>query len=206
MGNPSLAIFVICALALSGCDRPAPPLPPTPEATPAPVEVKTTPSLDEQEAMASLATEGAQTLGGLSAQSDVHHGATWLKGNVPPKGSTAYLLLGKLGEGGASTLRFVVRYEGKQPANFGGCTVIVDGTDIASFSPAPNRVDQPSDGSVCQLADIHFDDVRPAVLAMINAQSAVIRTADGKEIGLGRAELDEMRRVLAAYLHLQAQP
>lgn len=56
---------------------------------------------------------------------------------------------------------------------------------------------------MCQLADIHFDDVRPAVLAMINGQSAVIRTADGKEIRLGRAELDEMRRVLSAYLHLQ---
>ena len=55
-----------------------------------------------------------------------------------------------------------------------------------------------------QLADIHFDDIRPAVLAMINGQSAVIRTADGKEIRLGRAELDEMRRVLSAYLHLQS--
>ncbi|MFM8683830.1 MAG: hypothetical protein ACKOEG_08650 [Chthoniobacterales bacterium] len=156
--------------------------------------------------MATLATEGAQTLGGLSAQPDVHHGATWLKGNVPDDRSTAYLLLGKLGEGGASTLRFVVRYEGKQPANLSSCTVIVDGADVASFSPAPNRVDQPSDGSVRQLADIHFDDVRSAVLAMINGQSAVIRTADGKEIRLGRAELEEMRRVLSAYLHLQSQP
>ncbi|MFM8718436.1 MAG: hypothetical protein ACKOFH_02725 [Chthoniobacterales bacterium] len=156
--------------------------------------------------MATLATEGAQTLGGLSAQPDVHHGATWLKGNVPDDRSTAYLLLGKLGEGGASTLRFVVRYEGKQPANLGSCTVIVDGADVASFSPAPNRVDQPSDGSVRQLADIHFDDVRSTVLAMINGRSAVIRTADSKEIRLGRAELEEMRRVLSAYLHLQAQP
>ena len=206
MRRAVLAILGVYVLALSACHRPAPALPPAPEQTPAPVEVKAPPSAEEQEVMAALAMEGAQALGGLSAQSDVHHGATWLNGNVPPKGSTAYLLLGKLGEGGASTLRFVVRYEGKQPANFGGCTVIVDGTDIASFSPAPNRVDQPSDGSVCQLADIHFDDVRPAVLAMINAQSAVIRTADGKEIGLGRAELDEMRRVLSAYLHLQGQP
>ena len=206
MGRPGLAIIAVFCLAVAACHRPAPPLPPAPEPTPVPAEVIAPPSADQQEVMASLAMEGAQALGGLSAQSDVHHGATWFEGNVPTGRSTAYLLLGKLGEGGASTLRFVVRYEGKQPANFGGCTVIVDGTDIASFSPAPNRVDQPSDGSVCQLADIHFDDVRPAVLAMINAQSALIRTADGKEIGLGRAELDEMRRVLAAYLHLQAQP
>jgi hypothetical protein len=153
--------------------------------------------------MAALATEGAQSLGGLNAQSDVHHGATWLKGTVAEDRSTAYLLLGKLGEGGASTLRFVVRYEGKQPANLGNCTVIVDGAEVGSFAPAPNRVDQPSDGSVRQLADIHFDDVRPAVLAMINGQSAVIRTADGKEIRLGRTELEEMRRVLSAYLHLE---
>jgi hypothetical protein len=206
VGNPSLAIFVTCAFALSGCDRPAPASPPAPELTPAPVEVKAPPSAEEQEVMAALAMEGAQALGGLSAQSDVHHGATWLKGNVPPEGSTAYLYLGRLGETGASTLRFVVRYEGKQAANLGRCTVIVDGVDVGSFLPAPNRVDQPSDGSVRQLADIHFDDARPAVLAMINGQSAIIRTADGKEIRLDRVELDEMRRVLSAYLHLQAQP
>lgn len=156
--------------------------------------------------MAALAEQGAQVLPSLSAQSDLHHGATWFQGALPSAGSTAYLYLGKLGESGASTLRFVLRYEGKQPANLSNCTVIVDGAEVASFSPAPNRVDQPTDGSVRQLADIHFDEVRPAVLAMINGQSAVIRTADGKEIRLGRAELEEMRRVLSAYLHLQAQP
>lgn len=205
MQRAFLAALVTSGLVLSACDRPAAP-PPTspPEPTPAPVEVKVPPSAEEKEAMAALANEGSQALGGLSAQSDVHHGATWLKGNVAEDRSTAYLLLGKLGEGGASTLRFVVRYEGKQSANLGSCTVIVDGVDVGSFSPAPNRVDQPGDG-VRQLADIHFDDVRPIVLAMINAQSAVIRTADGQEIRLGRAELDEMRRVLSAYLHLQSQ-
>jgi len=200
-----LAILGVYALALSACHRPAPALPPAPEPTPAPVEVKAPPSAEEKELMAALAIEGSQALGGLSAQSDVHHGSTWLKGNVPDARSTAYLLLGKLGEGGASTLRFVVRYEGKQPANLGSCTVIVDGVNVGSFSPAPNRVDQPADG-LRQLADIHFDDVRPIALAMINGQSVVIRTADAKEIRLGRAELDEMRRVLSAYLHLQAQP
>jgi hypothetical protein len=56
-----------------------------------------------------------------------------------------------------------------------------------------------------QLADIHFDDVRPLVLAMINGQAAVIRTTDSAEIRLGRPELDDMRRVLSAYLHLQGQ-
>lgn len=156
--------------------------------------------------MAALATEGAQSLGGLNAQSDVHHGATWLKGNVAEDRSTAYLLLGKLGEGGASTLRFVVRYQGRSPADLTRCTVFADGAEAGSFSPSPNRADQPGDGSVVQLADIHFDDVRSAVLAMVNSQTAAIRTADGKEIRLRRMELEEMRRVLSAYLHLQSQP
>ena len=206
MRRAGLAILGVYAMALSACHRPAPALPPAPEPTPAPLEVKVPPSAEEQEVMAALANQGAQAMGGLSAQSDVHHGATWFKGNIPAERSTSYLLLGKLGEGGASTLRFVVRYEGKEPANLGSCTVIVDGADVGSFSPAPNRTDQPEDGSVRQLSDIHFDDVRPIILAMINGQSAVIRTADGKEIRLGRAELDEMRSVLSAYLHLQAQP
>ena len=152
--------------------------------------------------MAALAEQGAQAFLSLTAQSDLHHGATWFQGAVPSEGSTAYLYLGKLGEGGSSTLRFVVRYEGKQPTNLGNCTVLIDGAEIGSFAPAPNRVDQPADG-VRQLADIHFDDVRATVLAMINGQSAVIRAADGKEIRLDRAALDEMRRVLSAYLHLQ---
>jgi hypothetical protein len=38
---------------------------------------------------------------------------------------------------------------------------------------------------------------------MINGPSAVIRTTDGAEIRLDRSELDEMRPVLSAYLHLQ---
>jgi hypothetical protein len=159
--------------------------------------------MDEQAAMAALAEQGAQALSALSRQADIHHGATWFQGTVPAEGSTAYLYLGKLGEGGSSTLRFVVRYEGQQPANLANCTVMIDGTEVGSFSPAPNRADQPADGSVRQLADIHFDDVRPMVLAMINGPSVVIRTADGKDIRLDRAALDEMRRVLSAYLHLQ---
>ena len=205
MHRARLGICLLFVLPV-GCDRPKPPAalptgqPPLAVSTPLPP-----PSLsaDEQAAMAALAEQGAQALSTLSPQADIHHGATWFQGTVPAEGSTVYLYLGKLGEGGSSTLRFVVRYEGKQPANLGNCTMIVDGGEVGAFSPVPNRVDQPSDGSVRQLADIHFDDVRPAVLAMINGQSAVIRTADGKEIRLGRAELDEMRRVLSAYLHLQ---
>lgn len=162
----------------------------------------TPPSLDEQQMLTALAQQGAQALSTLSPQADIHHGATWFRGAVPSEGSTAYLYLGKLGEGGSSTLRFVVRYQGKQTADLSNCAVIVDGTEVGSFSPALNRVDQPDDG-VRQLADIHFDDVRPIVLAMINGQSAVIRTDDGKEIRLDLAELDEMRRVLSAYLHMQ---
>jgi len=160
------------------------------------------PTHDEQEAMSDLASHGASALSGLAHQSDVSHGATWLKGNVAASGSTAYLYLGKLGEG-ASTLRFVVRYEGPRPAQLGNCTVIVDGAEAGTFSPAPNKFENLPGGNVMQLADIHFDDVRPLVLAMINGPSAIIRTADGAEIRLGRPELDEMRRVLSAYLHLQ---
>ena len=199
-----------CAIALTlhmtSCGRQHPVPPENPPAT----EVNQAkppppPSMDELKAMTALAAQGAQALPTLSAQPDLHHGATWYQGQVPADGSTAYLYLGKLGETGASTLRFVIRHEGKQRADLTNCTVIVDGTEVGSFSPALNRVDQPADG-VRQLADIHFDDVQSVVLTMIDGQSAVIRTADGKEIRLGRAELDEMRRVLSAYLHLQAQP
>ncbi len=152
--------------------------------------------------MATLANEGAQALSGLATQSDVARGATWFKGNVAAAGSTAYLYLGKLGEG-ASTLRFVIRYQSPRAANLGNCTVMVDGAEAGSFALIPNKFENLPGGNVMQLADIHFDDVRPIVLAMINGQSAVIRTADGAEIRLGRAELDDMRRVLSAYLHLQ---
>ena len=159
--------------------------------------------MNEQETMSELAAQGAQAFSGLSPQSDIHHGATWFQGAVPADGSTAYLYLGKLGEAGASTLRFVIRCEGAKPADLSRCTVMVDGVEVGSFSPAPNRADQPSDGSARQLADIHFDDVRPIILAMIEGRSATIRTNDGAEIRLGRAELAEMRKVLAAYLHLK---
>jgi hypothetical protein len=159
--------------------------------------------MNEQETMSDLAAQGARAFSGLSPQSDIHHGATWFQGAVPADGSTAYLYLGKLGEAGASTLRFVIRCEGAKPADLSRCTVMVDGVEVGSFSPAPNRADQPSDGSARQLADIHFDDVRPIILAMIEGRSATIRTNDGAEIRLGRAELAEMRKVLAAYLHLK---
>jgi len=160
--------------------------------------------MDEQEIMSALAAEGAHVLPGLETQTDTTHGATWFKGNVPAQGSTAYLYLGRLGERGTSTLRFVVRYQGAQPADLSNCSVLVDGAASGGFSPAPNRADQPGDGTVVQIADVHFDEVHATVLSMIAGQAAVIRTADGKEIRLGRAELGEMRRVLSAYLYLQA--
>jgi hypothetical protein len=193
----------MAAVSVVGCDRAAQPAAVATNPTPVIVRVPQ-PSMDEQETMTALAAQGAQALSGLSSRSDIHHGATWFQGTVPAGGRTAYLYLGKLGETGASTLRFVVRYEGSKPANLGSCAVLVDGVEVGSFSPAPNRTDQPSDGSVRQIADIHFDDVRPIVLAMISGQTATIRTSDGAEIRLDRRELDEMRRVLSAYLHLQS--
>lgn len=208
MQRTSFPAIVGLALILSACQRPVPPLPAAPEPTPVAAEVKTTPlpTMDEQEVMSALAAQGEQALGGLDSRSDVQHGATWLKGNVPAQGSTAYLFLGRLGQGGTATLRFVVRYQGPRAADLSNCTVTVDGAEVGTFSLTPNRADQPGDGSVVQLSDTHFDDARPAVLAMVSGQSAIVRTADGKEIRLDRAELDEMRRVLSAYLHLQAQP
>jgi hypothetical protein len=80
---------------------------------------------------------------------------------------------------------------------------MIDGAEVGSFSPAPKRADRPADGSVPQLADTHFNDVHPMVLAMIDGSSAVIRTADGKDIRLHRSALEEMRRVFSAYLHIQ---
>ena len=202
MQRSKVVVAAMAAVSLVGCDRAAQPDAVATAPTPVIVQVPP-PSMDEQEKVTALAAQGARALSGLSPQSDIHHGATWFQGTVPANGSTAYLYLGKLGETGASTLRFVVRYEGRKPADLGLCNVVVDGVGMGSFSPAPNRADQPSDGSVRQIADIHFDDVRPIVFAMLNGQSAVIRTGNGAEILLERAELDEMRRVLAAYLHLQ---
>lgn len=155
--------------------------------------------------MTDLARDGAQALSGLGVQEDFVHGTTWFKGSVPPTGSTAYLYLAKSGEG-SSALRFVVRHEGPRPAQLGNCTVTVDGTEVGSSALEPNKFENLPGGNVMQLADTHFDNVRPIVLAMINGQSAVIRTGDGDEIRIGRAGLDEMRRVLSAYLHLQEQP
>ena len=202
-----LAVLGFSVMALLACHRPAPP-PPAPEPTPAAKEVKAPPppTQDEQEMMKALSGQGASALAGLGSQADVAHGATWFQGSVPAQGSTAYLLLGKLGEAGASTLRFVLRHQGQRAANFIGCTVSVDGNEVGSFSPAPNKFEKLPDGSVLQIADIQFEDVRPIVLTMINGQSAVIRTGNGQEIRVGRSELEDMRRVLSAYLHLQASP
>jgi len=199
----------ICLLFVlpAGCDRPEPPSAPPAGQPPLAVSTPMPPpslSADEQAAMAVLAEQGAQALSTLSPQADIHHGATWFRGTVSPAGTTAYLYLGKLGEGGSSTLRFVIRYQGTRRADLGRCTVIVDGAEVGSFTPAPNRIDQPTDGSVLQLADIHFDEVRPIILALIEGQSALIRTGDSTEIRLDRPELEAMRRVLSAYLHIQS--
>lgn len=203
MSRACSAVAAVLIPILTGCHRSAPL--PVPEAPPAVAEAKypEAPNAGELEMMAALSEQGASALAGLAAESDLAHGATWFKGDVSARGNAAYLLLGKLGDNGASTLRLVVRFQGRRPVDLSTCNVLVDGKKIGSFSPEPNGVDQPGDGMVVQLADIHFDNVRPAVLAMISASSAVIRTADGAEIQLNRTQLEEMRRVLSAYLHLQ---
>ena len=195
-------LMVLAALLPAACQRTPPPAPAIPEP---PAEVTEMPAPEpakENDPLTLLADEGEQAFTSLQVQQDIHHGTTWYQGNVPARGSTAYLYLGKLGEG-ASTLRFVIRYQGTHRADLSQCAVLVDGIEVGSFTPVPNRIDQPIDGSVLQLADIHFDEVRPILLAMVGGQSAIVRTADGATIPLGRGELDEMRKVLAAYLHLQ---
>lgn len=197
-------VVALLSLYSSACDRPTPTASASPEESPQPASLKTAvlPTVSEQGFMNDLARNGAQALPGLIAQTEVAYGTTWLKGNVVASGSTAYLYLGKLGET-SSTLRLVVRYEGSHAVQLGNCTVIVDGVEVGSFSPAPNQFENLPGGKVSQLADIHFDDVLQIVLAMLKGKSSVIRAADGSEILLGRSELDEMRRVLSAYLHLQ---
>lgn len=200
-------LMALAVLLPASCQR-RPSLPPPPPKAQPTAETEVTPvspDTSDNERLASLAGEGGQAFAGLQVRHDIHHGTAWYQGNVPARGSTAYLYLGKLGEG-ASTLRFVIRYQGARRADLGRCTVFVDGSEVGSFTPSPNRIDQPIDGSVLQLADIHFDEVRPIILAMIEGQSATIRTGDGAEIRVGRSELEEIRRVLAAYLHLQSQP
>jgi hypothetical protein len=196
-------LFLPVLFALPGCKPSAQPVSEVPAPAVSEAKPPSPPTATEQELMSRLADDGAQVMSGLGAQSDVAHGATWFKGDGAATGSTAYLYLGKLGEG-ASTLRFVVRHEGPRAAALGNCTAIVDGVEAGSFALIPNKFENLPGGNVMQLADAHFDDVRPIVLGMINGQSAVIRTSDGAEIRLGRAELDDMRRVLSAYLHLQS--
>lgn len=204
MRSGVLVLFLPALLTLPGCKPPAQTASEAPAPAVSETKVPPPPTVTEQELMSQLAGDGAQVVSGLGTQSDVAHGSTWFKGDVAATGSTAYLYLGKLGEG-ASTLRFVVRHEGPRAATLGNCTVIVDGAEAGFFVLVPNKFENLPGGNVRQLADTHFDDVRAVVLTMINGQAAVIRTADGAEIRLGRAELDDMRRVLSAYLHMQGQ-
>lgn len=195
-------LMVLAALLPASCQRTPQPAPGTPESPAEATEMPLPEPAEANDPLTSLASEGQQAFTSLQVRQDIHHGTAWYQGSVPARGSTAYLYLGRLGEG-ASTLRCVIRYQGTRRADLGQCTVLVDGIEVGSFTPTPNRIDQPTDGSVLQLADIHFDEVRPILLAMVGGQSAIVRTADGATIPLGRGELNEMRKVLAAYLHLQ---
>jgi hypothetical protein len=195
-------LMALAALLPASCQRTPQPAPAIPESPPEASEMPFPEPAEANDPLTSLASEGEQAFTSLQVRQDIHHGTAWYQGSVPARGSTASLYLGKLGEG-SSTLRFVIRYQGTRRADLGQCTVFVDGAEVGFFTPTPNRIDQPTDGSVLQLADIHFDEVRPILLAMVGGQSAIVRTADGATIPLGRGELDEMRKVLAAYLHLQ---
>lgn len=155
--------------------------------------------------MAALARDGAEALAGLRVQPDPARNVAWYRSDVTSSGSTAYLYLGKLGDG-ASTLRLVVRYDTPRGVDLSRCVALVDGKEVGAFVPAPDSYEKSPDGSVLQVADIHFDDVRPVVLAMVRGQSAIVRAGDGSEIRLDRSALEEMRAVLSAYLHLQGQP
>jgi hypothetical protein len=156
---------------------------------------------------ARLAPEGAEALAGLSTSPDPGHGAVFYQGRVPATGSTAYLRLVQLGSGGG-TLRLVIRYQGADWIEVDQGTVAVDGRNVGTFAPQKIRAERTEDG-VVQLFDTDADLLRPALTALLEANSAeiLLRGSRGQSvIRLDGPQLAEMRQVFAASLHLQAQP
>jgi len=154
------------------------------------------------------AMQGRQALAALTSRRDASRDATWFQGHVSAEGSTAYLVCGKLGEHGAVSLRLVIRHVGSSWLNVTGCSVDVDGRGAGEFAPAKAGWERTPDGRIIEMLDADFENVRPIVSSMLGGRAATIhlRGEHGNaSIALGVTELDEMRKVFAAYEYLVAQ-
>ncbi len=153
-----------------------------------------------------MVAEGEKILPSLDCQQDDRHSTTWFKGAVPGDRSAACLYCGRLGNN-PPVLRFVVRHIGASPINLRSCSINVSGRDLGSFVPTMISIDRLPGGKAMEVADISFDAVRPLVLAILGEKSAVIDLvgANGRaQILLDEAQINEMRKVLAAYEYLNA--
>lgn len=153
-----------------------------------------------------LAREGERSLPLLNTREDVISGTTWLGAAVSAEGSAVYLMLGKLGAG-ATTLRLVIRRVGKDWFNASSCTVEANDREVGTFTPNKVRVEKLPNGRVVQLFDAGIEDVRPMVLAILDAPSARFRLLGegGTEvIDVNAYEIAEMRKVLASYEYLNS--
>ncbi len=156
---------------------------------------------------ARLAPEGADALAGLSTSPDPGHGAVFYQGRVPDTGSTAYLRLVQLGSG-SGTLRLVIRHQAADWIEADQGAVAVGGRTVGTFVPQKIRAERTNDGAV-QFFDADAALLRPALTALLEANSAeiLLQGSRGQSvIRLDGPQLAEMRRVFAAYLHLQAKP
>ncbi len=157
------------------------------------------------ELAARLAPEGAAALAGLSPVPDPAHGAVTYQGSVPAAGSTAYLRLVQLGSSGSRALRLVLRYEGSDWLDVGECSLVIDGRPVGTFRPQKVRAERTGDG-VVELFDVDTETLRPLLAALLESDSSeiLLRGTKGEAVvRLDSVQLAEMRKVMAAYLHLQ---
>lgn len=197
-------LALAAATALAACRPPVPPV----ESPAAPVTPEEQAAQEQryEELAARLAPEGAEALAGLSTSPDPGHGAVYYQGRVPGTGSTAYLRLVQLGSGGARAVRLVLRYEGSDWLDVGECSLVIDGRTVGAFRPQKVRAERTGDG-VAELLDADADTLRPVLTSLLESDSAEIRMRGTKGeavIRLDDAQLSEMRKVMAAYLHLQS--
>ena len=197
-----LTFAAAAMLALVSCEKPPPP----------PVTIAIAePRIAEQEqryaqSLPELIAEGEKVLPSLDHQQDARHNTAWFKGAAPGDRSAAYLYCGRIGDG-APVLRFVVRHIGASPINLKSCSVSVSGRDLGTFAPTKISIDRLPGGNAMEVADIPFDTVRPMVLAILGEKSAEIGLlgANGRaQIRLDETQINEMRKVLAAYEYLNA--
>ena len=206
---PFILWLCVTALATNGCRQssaPGPEVAVQEEKPPTDIAVSAVPEPDP--VLEKLIASGEVILPGLSKRSDIAHGADWFQGQVSSEGSTAYLLLGKLGEG-ASTLRFVIRYRGPRWLGINRAELSVDGQPAASFAPARIRVEKTADGGTEELLDIHADEIRPQLDAFVasgHARLELIGSEGRTTVVLGPVDAAEAGRLLASYEFMRNRP